>query len=176
MTDINQRENRPTGLPMVPSDGEALLGERLVDDLRLAEALGYLRLGDIRKLIGRHEAMLEALGGLRHRGVNPDRQGGRPTVAYQLNKAQVAFLAAKSKTAHADNFTAFMAEAFAMVQDGRLVARDAEAASDLQAAAERAAERQREINAEERQARSEALRFLNRGRTRRRKRITAHRS
>ena len=174
MTNTTIRENALVSLPAAPSDANAILAERLVDDLHLAEALGYQRPGDIRKLIGRHVAMLEVLGGLRHRGVNPDRKGGRPTTAYQLNQAQAAFLAAKSKTKLADNFTAFMAETFAMVQDGRLAARDAEAASDLQAAAERAAERQRKINAEERQARSDAFRIMRRGPSRKRRAIARH--
>ncbi|WP_163778917.1 hypothetical protein, partial [Proteus mirabilis] len=71
--------------------------------------------------------------------------------------AQAAFITAKAGTKLADSLTVFMAETFAMVSDGKLVAVDESAAEELAAAQTRKARRRHE---EERDARSEAFAFL----------------
>ncbi|KQO70356.1 hypothetical protein [Methylobacterium sp. Leaf88] len=129
----------PTGNPLATE-------EATVQDLKLAEALGYERLTDIRKLIKRHLPMLEVMGLVRHRGVPIVSGKGRTTIVteYQLTKAQTAFITAKAGTKNADSLTVFMAETFAMVLDGKLVAADEGAAQELAAARIREARRRYE--------------------------------
>ncbi len=136
--------------------------ETTVHDLRLAELLGYRRPVDIRKLIKRHLPMLEAMGGLRHGGVNPGRAGGRPTEEYHLNRAQTAFIIAKADTRMAESLTVKMAEVFALFSDGRLVAADTTTAKELSAIAERERARRLLIHAEEKAGRDTAFAVLKR--------------
>lgn len=133
--------------------------EATVQDLKLAAALGFGRLTDIRKLIKRHLPMLEVMGLVRHRGVPIVSGKGRTSIVteYHLTKAQTAFITAKAGTKKADSLTVLMAETFAMVSDGKLVAVDVDAAKELAAAQAREARRRYE---EERDARSEAFAFL----------------
>ncbi|MDQ0510628.1 hypothetical protein [Ancylobacter amanitiformis] len=120
-------------------------GERTFRDIELAEALGYKRPGDIRKLIKRHLPLLEAMGLVRHRGAPIVSGKGRvqTVTEYHLTKAQAAFIIAKADTPDADNALILISETFAMVSEGKLVAVDAAAQEELDAAAARAAERHR---------------------------------
>ncbi|WP_187272606.1 hypothetical protein [Methylobacterium sp. WL9] len=133
--------------------------EATVQDLKLAEALGYARATDIRKLIIRHATTLELFGSLRHRGVMIEAGKGarRSVTEYHLTKAQAAFITAKADTKNATSLTVLMAEVFAMASDGKLVAVDAAAAEELVAAQARDARRRHE---EERDARSSGFAAL----------------
>lgn len=141
-----------TGNPLVA-------GEKTVVDLALAEALGFERPTNIRKLIRRHRATLEAMG-LVLQSEAPIRSGkGRVSLVteYHLNRAQAAFIIAKAGTKRAESLAAMMAEVFAMFDEGKLVAVDQAAAEELEAVRAREARRRHE---EEREARSEAFAFL----------------
>lgn len=135
-----------------------------IRDIQLAEALGYERPTDIRKLIRRNMPMLEAMGTLRHYGVMIEAGNGarREVTEYHLNRAQTAFLIAKSNTRHAESLTLRMSEVFALFSEGRLVAADTAAEVELNAIQERDAERRRLIHAEERAARDAAFGILKR--------------
>lgn len=119
--------------------------ETTMQDLQLAERLGYKRLADIRKLIKRHQPSLEAIGPLRHGGamVGIGSGASREVTEFHLTKAQATFLIAKAGTKEADNALILVSEAFAMLMEGKLVAADEAAQAELDAAAARAAERRR---------------------------------
>lgn len=142
-----------------PAGNPLATEEATVQDLKLAEALGFGRLTDIRKLIKRHAETLELFGTLRHRGamIRAGNGAQRTVTEYHLSKAQAAFIIAKANTKKADSLTVFMAETFAMVLDGKLVAVDEDAAQELAAAQAREVRRRYE---EERDARSQAFAFL----------------
>jgi len=161
-----------TTTPAIQAAHTLALSEPTVQDLVLAEALGYRRLTDIRKLISRYADLLSAMGLVRHHGVPIVSGKGRVTevTEYHLNKAQAAFIIAKSGTKRAESLTAFMAEVFAMVRDGQLAPADANASAELAASIARERERQYAIRAEERAGRSDAFAVLGRGRSRRRRR------
>lgn len=74
--------------------------DKTVPDLHLAEALGYERPTNIRALIKRHLPMLEAMGSLHQREamVEAGKGARRSVTEYHLNRAQTAFLVAKSGT------------------------------------------------------------------------------
>lgn len=116
-----------------------------VHDLRLAEALGFKRPANIRNLIKRHRAILEAIGPLLQREAMVGIGSGarRAVTEFHLSKAQAAFIIGKSDTREADSVLALISESFAMLSDGKLVAVDEAAQAELDAAAERAAERRR---------------------------------
>lgn len=63
-------------------------------DLRLAEALGFEKAHNIRKLIERHQAALVRLGEV-FSMVEKTSRGGRPAAAYWLNKKQALYLCTK---------------------------------------------------------------------------------
>lgn len=147
----------PSTTALVSRGGNPLTTmEATVQDLRLAEALGYARPADIRKLIKRHLPMLEALGLVRHGGVPIVSGKGRVSTIteYHLTKAQAAFITAKAGTKQADSLTALMAEVFAMASDSKLVAANEAAAKELAEAQARELRRRHE---EERDARSAAF-------------------
>lgn len=149
-----------------------ILGEPIVQDLALANVLGYERPTTIRKLIKRHAASLEAMGSLRHRGamIVAGKGAQRAVTEYQLTKAQAAFIIAKAGTKRADSLAIAIAEIFAMVLDTKLVPAAGAALEELEAISARAVERQQAIREEEREARSDAFVLLGRGRPRRRRR------
>lgn len=119
--------------------------ETTMQDLQLAERLGYKRLADIRKLIKRHQPSLEAIGPLRHRGamVGIGSGASREVTEFHLTKAQATFLIAKAGTKEADSALILVSEAFAMLMEDKLVVVDEAAQAELDAAAARAAERRR---------------------------------
>jgi len=148
------------------SSGFVTSAERTIPDLQLAEALGFEQPLNIRKLIKRHQEALEAMGVLSRLEKTSDKRGGRPTVEYHLTCPQAAFIIGKARTKRAVSLAILMAEVFAMFTEGRLVAVDNAAATDLQAAVGRQVIRQGIIAAEEREARAEAFSAMKRGRCR----------
>lgn len=149
-----------------------VLSEPTVQDLALANVLGYERPTTIRKLIKRHAASLEAMGSLRHRGVMivAGKGAQRSVTEYHLTKAQAAFIIAKAGTKRADSLAIAIAEIFAMVLDTKLVPANGEALVELEAISARETERRQAIQEEEREARSDAFALLGRGSARRRRR------
>ncbi|WP_421697546.1 hypothetical protein [Ancylobacter sp.] len=119
--------------------------ETTMQDLQLARVLGYKRLTNIRNLIGRHRASLEAIGSLLQREamIETGKGASREVTEFHLTKAQATFLIAKAGTKEADSALILVSEAFAMLMEGKLVAVDEAAQAELDAAAERAAERRR---------------------------------
>ena len=148
------------------SSGFMTAVERTVPDLQLAEALGFEQPLNIRKLIRRHHEALEAMGVLSKLEKTSDERGGRPTTEYHLTRPQAAFIIGKARTKRAVSLAILMAEVFAMFTEGRLVAVDDAAATDLQAAVGREVIRQGIIAAEEREARADAFAAMKRGRCR----------
>ncbi|BAE52855.1 hypothetical protein [Paramagnetospirillum magneticum] len=147
-----------TGLPDLIEDG----GEVRVLDTILAERLGYDRPRDIRKLVKRHREALGGMGSLLHRGANPGPKGGRRATAFYLTEVQTLFILAKSETARANVELAYVTQVFTEFRRGNLVARDADTQARLDAyQADRQARLARHL--EEKEAREDALRFLNRG-------------
>lgn len=153
--------------PTVPA-----LAEASVHDLRLAEALGYERPANIRNLIKRHLPTLEAMGlVLRHEAPIVSGRGRVSTVTeFRLNRAQAAFIVAKAGTKLADSLAVKMSEVFAMFAEGKLIAADAAAETELKAAEERERERRWALIREEREARDSAFKLLRSGSRRRKRR------
>lgn len=151
---------------LTQTNPNAIAGEEVVQDLKLAEALGYKRPTDIRKLIKRHAPLLEGMGLLRHGGAPIISGKGRVSTVteYHLNRAQTAFIIAKAGTKQADIALAEVSEVFALFSEGGLVAANGEAQASLDAIEERA--RQRRIaHAEEMEARSDAFKALSQHRS-----------
>lgn len=151
----------PAPAPAVQGQSAPMVQEATIQDLKLAEALGYSRPTDIRKLIKRHTPSLERIGSLRQRGVMIEAGKGarRQGIEYHLTKAQAAFITSKAGTARADSHTVYVAEVFAMASDGKLVAANEEAAQELADAQARELRRRHE---EERDARSAAFAIMRR--------------
>lgn len=92
--------------------------EPRIMDLRLAEALGFGRLYDIRKLIRRHIDTLRTFGEVCATWRKPSGKGGRPSQTYWLSKRQALFITAKSDTERAAHVTVRMVEVFDEVTSG----------------------------------------------------------
>ena len=73
-------------------------GEPRIQDLRLAEALGFENAYNIRKLIRQHTENLETFGDLVFSTAEKTSNGGRPGKEYHLNEKQALFLCTKSET------------------------------------------------------------------------------
>lgn len=148
------------------------LTEIIVHDLALAAALGYERPANIRNLIKRHTALLEAMGPLLQREAMVAIGSGarRAITEYRLTRAQAAFIIAKAGTKRADSLAVSIAEVFAMAADGHLAPVGEVASAELGAIRERQDSRLAAIVAEEQEARSEAFSLIGRGRSRRRRR------
>ncbi|KFC68886.1 hypothetical protein FG93_03508 [Bosea sp. LC85] len=143
------------------------MSEPTIPDLKLASALGYERLTDIRKLIKRHQPLLEAMGSLRQHGVMivVGKGAQRAVTEYHLTRPQAAFIIAKAGTKRANSLAVSIAEIFDMVVAGRLAPVDDAAAAELGAVQDRLEARLAAINDEERGARSDAFAMLGRGRS-----------
>jgi hypothetical protein len=103
-----------------PTDLTVIDNEPRVQDLRLADALGFDRLRNIRKLIAKHAKALEKWGLLRLEQTSPSASGGRPSKAYWLNERQALYITAKSDTETAADVTVAMVEVFAQWRAGTL--------------------------------------------------------
>ena len=96
---------------ITPSNLETVQGEACIQDLILAEALGFERPRKIRELITRNVSELQQFGILPHVGRNSHGRG-RPSKAYYLNRKQALFITAKSDTPQAALVTIRMVEVF----------------------------------------------------------------
>lgn len=99
--------------------------EPRIRDLRLADALGFVRGADIRKLIRRHLGTLRSFGEVCAIWRKPSAQGGRPGTDYWLNKRQALFITAKSDTERAALVTVEMVEVFDAHLAGATLSADA---------------------------------------------------
>ncbi|MGG3814199.1 hypothetical protein ABEV34_21505 [Methylorubrum rhodesianum] len=96
-------------------------GEPRIEDLRLAEALGFSLPRMIRKLIRRHLEALRQFGEVCAKWNKPTDRGGRPSQTYWLSKRQALYITAKSDTERAALVTVQMVEVFDAVTSGRAV-------------------------------------------------------
>lgn len=156
-----------TIIPTLQAAHSPALSEPTIRDLDLANALGYERPTDIRKLVKRHQPLLEAMGSLRQRGamILAGKGAQRSVTEYHLTRAQAAFIIAKASTKRAGSLAVTIAEIFDMAAAGRLVPVDEAAAAELGAVTERQDARLAAIVEEERDARSDAFAILGRGRS-----------
>lgn len=138
--------------------------DKTVPDLHLAEALGYERPTNIRALIKRHLPILEAMGSLHQREamIEVGKGARRAVTEYHLNRAQTAFLVAKSGTKLADSLAVKMAEVFAMFAEGKLSVVDEQAQAELLDIESRERVRRLALHAEEKAARDGAFAIMRR--------------
>lgn len=93
------------------SDLDISADEPRITDVRLAAALGYSKVQDLRQLAERHRETLERFGGIStHRASKIGR--GRPSQGMAFNKRQAVYLAAKSETPRAVDITIAVVEVF----------------------------------------------------------------
>jgi hypothetical protein len=121
-------------LALRPADLREFGGQPRVQDLRLAEVLGFERPRDIRKLIQRHFSRLEAHGEIcaTVAQIKPDqanpRGAGRRATEYHLNERQAYRICMWSDAPNADAVQEQMVEVFFAWRHGKLapieVARD----------------------------------------------------
>ncbi len=106
------------------ADLRATGGEPRIMDLRLAEALGFERPRNIRKLVERHRIALECFGTIRStverilKNKDNSAPAGRPAKAYWLNKKQALYICTKSETEKATEATIEMVEVFDAYMSG----------------------------------------------------------
>ena len=91
---------------------ETINNEPCIKDLVLAEALGFVRPREIRRLIDRNRTDLESLGVISRHVTRKSQARGRPSVCYYLNRKQALFITAKSDTPQAALVTIRMVEVF----------------------------------------------------------------
>jgi hypothetical protein len=94
------------------SDLREIDGEACVQDLRLAEALGYARPATIRDLIKSITPDLLRFGIIRAARIIRGKGAGRPATEYYLNRKQVIWLIAKSEAALAKDALEQVVEVF----------------------------------------------------------------
>lgn len=94
-------------------------------DLTLAEALGFARPSNIRRIITRHIPSLKRFGEVcstvEQTLKNKMNSGGRPGKAYYLNKKQALYICTKSETENATEVTIQMVEVFDAYTSGKTV-------------------------------------------------------
>ena len=93
----------------------ALNGEPRIRDLDLAARLGFEDPHIIRTLIKRHAVAVAELG---LSATVAERSGGRPGMAYYLNRKQAIFITAKSETPKATEITIEIVERFDAYERG----------------------------------------------------------
>ena len=109
------------------------------------------------------------MGSLRQRVamITAGKGAKRSTAEFHLNRAQTACIITKAGTKAADSMTVMMAEVFAMFSAGMIAPVSDAAEDEVAAAAERDRARRSEMHREEKEARHQAHKFLNKGRVRR---------
>jgi phage regulator Rha-like protein len=94
-------------------------------DLTLAEALGFARPSNIRRIITRHIPSLKRFGEVcstvEQTLKNKMNSGGRPGKAYYLNKKQALYICTKSETENATEVTIQMVEVFDAYTSGKTI-------------------------------------------------------
>ena len=98
-------------------------GELRILDTDLAARLGFAEPAQIRKLIKRHEVSLVQMGVISTVEITSGVKGGRPGVAYCLNRKQAIFVAAKSETVTATDITIEIIERFDAYERGEITAK-----------------------------------------------------
>lgn len=99
-----------------------LEGEYRVLDTDLAERLGFTQPRDIRKLIARWRSELSRLGVCATMAQTSGVKGGRPAMAYYLNRKQAIFITGKSDTPEATDITIEIIHRFDEYELGRATA------------------------------------------------------
>lgn len=94
-------------------------GVVLIEDLRLADALGFSDRHMIRTLIKRHVEALQQFGEVSVMQRKPSAKGGRPSRVFYLNEEQAIFITAKSDTPRAAEITVEMVRVFRSYLKGR---------------------------------------------------------
>lgn len=106
-------------IPLSVSDINTTVNhEPRILDVRLAEALGFDRPRDIRKLVERHREGLNRFGEVCATVAQTTRRGGRPGQEFWLNERQALYLCTKSETPNATEITIQMVEIFYRVKNG----------------------------------------------------------
>lgn len=95
-------------------------GEPRMRDLDIAEALGFEKHYNIRKLIYRHLIALSAFGEVFSMVEKTSSRGGRPGEEYWLNEKQALFICTKSEVQNAIDITIQMIEVFTAYRHGQL--------------------------------------------------------
>lgn len=95
-------------------------GEPRVEDLMLAQALGFADPHSIRRLVRRYRPELAVFGEVFSKRKKPTSVGGRPGEAYFLNEEQAIFITAKSDTPRAAEITVEMVRVFRDYLKGEL--------------------------------------------------------
>jgi hypothetical protein len=95
-------------------------GEPRMRDLDIAEALGFERVRDIRKLIQRYAERLARFGQVVCATVAQTSAGGRPASVFWLNEQQSLYICTRSQTARAEDVIAEMISVFTAYRHGRL--------------------------------------------------------
>lgn len=110
-----------TALFSVSDINTSINHEPRMQDLRLAEALGFAQPINIRKLVRNHSNALKRFGNVVFSAVAKTSKGGRPGKEYWLTKKQCLYLCTKSETPNATEVTIQMVEVFDQVMNGKTV-------------------------------------------------------
>ena len=89
-------------------------------DIDLAQRLGFERPRDIRKLINRYSDELDEMGVRATVAQTPSAAGGRPAMAFYLNRKQAIFITTKSETKDAINVTIEIIKKFEAYERGEI--------------------------------------------------------
>lgn len=108
-------------LALRPADLREFNGQARVQDLRLAEVLGFANPVDIRKLIRRKREQLEVHGELFATVARKSGARGRPINSFYLNERQAYRLCMWSDAPNADAVQEQMVEVFFAWRHGKLV-------------------------------------------------------
>lgn len=106
-------------LSITNTDLSLLADEPRVQDLRLADALGFSQRYDVRKLIKRSEVELQGYGEVFATMAKTSSAGGRPTLEYWLNEAQALLVCMFSRTPEAARVRREVVEVFMAWRRGR---------------------------------------------------------
>lgn len=147
------------------------LDQLMIPDLILAESLGFERPREIRRLISRHGNAIQKHGELIEY-IDDNGNPGRKSTGFLLNLKQAFYVIAKSETRVADSLLDVMVTITAAFMRGDLLPSNFTTAVEIHESQRLALLRHRE----EKAARYDALRILNKGRKRRKKPSTSTQS